>query len=210
MTESGMVSPYNSLVELFQGRRMITLKYAGQPDTSPAPVSTGSLPLIRTDNREDIGTTPPQSRTSLVQHEMEAHIYRLDAQLFVGIMQELDLERYEPLWQGIGILGLQSLSAFIDRPYTMFIMIVEYMRLTTPEFPYVTHICYNDAGEVVATAIITVLKLFAKRIVDIYTRDMVNAAATIPTHQILSLFLGFRNLYFRTAYNHVLRYLTDT
>jgi hypothetical protein len=38
---------------------------------------------------------------------------------------------------------------------------------------------------------------------------MVNAAATIPTLQILSLFSGFRDLYFRTAYNHVLRYLRD-
>jgi hypothetical protein len=137
----------------------------------------------------------------------------LEQELFVGIMQELELERYEPLWQGIGILDLRSLAAFIDRPYTMFRRIVEYVRLTPPEFPYVTRICYNDAGEVVATivktegvaTIITGLKLFAKCFVDSYTRDMVNAVATIPTHQILILFLGFRIFYFRTAYNHVLR-----
>jgi hypothetical protein len=105
------------------------------------------------------------------------------------------------------------------RPYTMFSRIVEYVRLTTPEFPYVTHKYCNDAGAVTATikrtegvaAMITGLNLFfAKCIVDSYTRDMVNAAATIPTHQILSLFLGFRNLYFRTAYNHILKYLRST
>jgi hypothetical protein len=99
----------------------------------------------------------------------------------------------------------------------MFSRIVEYVRLTTQEFAYVIHIYYNDAGAVIATidktegvaAMITGLNLFAKCMVDSYKQDIVNTAASILTHQILSLFLGFRNLYFRTAYNHILTYLTD-
>jgi hypothetical protein len=93
----------------------------------------------------------------------------LEQEICVGIMQEVELDWYEPLWQGMGILGLWSLAEFIDRPFTMFSRIVEYVRLTTPEFPYDTHICYNDLGEVVAmiektenvAAIITGLKFFA-------------------------------------------------
>jgi hypothetical protein len=71
----------------------------GQPDMSPALVSMGSLPLTRTDNRGDIGTTSSQAMTmSLAQREVEARIYRMDAKvrvhaddlehkLYVGIMQ---------------------------------------------------------------------------------------------------------------------------
>jgi hypothetical protein len=38
---------------------------------------------------------------------------------------------------------------------------------------------------------------------------LVSAAGTIPTHNILSLYLGFRNLFFRTSYSHILKYLAD-
>jgi hypothetical protein len=35
------------------------------------------------------------------------------------------------------------------------------------------------------------------------------AARTVPTNQLLNLYFGFRNLYFKVTYNHILKYLTD-
>jgi hypothetical protein len=65
-------------------------------------------------------------------------------------MQELELEPYEPLWQGMDIRDLRSLAGFIGRPYAMFCRIVEYVRTITPDFPYVVHTCYDEQGAVVA------------------------------------------------------------
>jgi hypothetical protein len=99
----------------------------------------------------------------------------------------------------------------------MFCRIVEAVRVHTSGFPEVAYTVFNSRGEVVASInkiegvaeIITGLKLFAKCTVDSYARDLVSAARTTQIHHILSLYTGFRNLYFRTSYRHILKYLTE-
>jgi hypothetical protein len=106
---------------------------------------------------------------------------------------------------------------FIDRPYPIFPRIVDAVQIHTSGFPNVVHTVYDIRGTVVATinktegvtAIITGLKLFAKCTVDSYACDLVSAARTVDTHNIISLYTGFRNLYFQTSYRHILKYLTD-
>jgi hypothetical protein len=132
-------------------------------------------------------------------------------------MHTLDIVRFEPLWQGMGIYDLRTLAAFIDRPYPLFTKIVEQVQLTLPGLPHVTHTCYDGHGVAMATidktegvaAIITGLKLFAKYTVDSYSCNLVSTASVVATHNILSLYSGFRNLHFRTSYNQVLKYLVD-
>jgi hypothetical protein len=140
-----------------------------------------------------------------------------EEELFIGIMHTLDLVRYQPLWQGMGVNNLRTLATFIDRPYPMFRRIVKEVQIHTSRFPYVAHTVFDSRGTVVATInetegvakIFTGLKLFAKCTVDSYACDLVSAARTVDTHNIISLYTGFRNLYFRTSYNHILKYLTD-
>jgi hypothetical protein len=66
------------------------------PNTSPAPVSTGSIISTRIIHREDVATQPSGTEARMLRVDVPPDAADAKEELFIGIMHTLDIVQYEP------------------------------------------------------------------------------------------------------------------